>query len=276
MEGILVDISEDELKILKLQLSRLKLETRLRKDLGSELDRQKTIAVNAENLAKQRGDEIEEISRKLAKYLPEQLYKSIFSGETDVGVKSKRKCLTIFFSDIVSFTQISENMKADLLTEMLNLYLTEMTELVLEHEGTLDKYIGDSIMVFFGDPRTSGKNLDALKCLEMAISMQKRMAVLGVDFVKKYDISDPLKIRIGINSGFCTVGNFGNEKRLDYTVMGRSVNLASRLETAAKPSSILISESTYELVKGDIDLDDAGSFELKGIHNKVKTYEVMP
>jgi len=93
----LVDISEDELKTLKSQLSRLKLETRLRKDLGSELDRQKTIAKNAENLAKQRGDEIAEISRKLAKYLPEQLYSSIFSGETDVGVKSERKFLTIFF-----------------------------------------------------------------------------------------------------------------------------------------------------------------------------------
>jgi class 3 adenylate cyclase len=276
MEGILVDISEDELKTLKSQLSRLKLETRLRKDLGSELDRQKIIAENAEKLAKQRGDEIAEISRKLAKYLPEQLYNSIFSGETDAGVKSERKFLTVFFSDIVSFTQISENMEADLLTEMLNLYLTEMTELVLDNEGTLDKYIGDSIMVFFGDPRTSGKYLDALKCLEMAISMQKRMAVLGVDFVKKYDISEPLKIRIGINSGFSTVGNFGNEKRLDYTVIGRSVNLASRLETAAKPSSILISESTYELVKGDINLDDAGEFELKGIHDKVKTYEVIP
>lgn len=272
----MVDITEEELKTLKSQLSRLRLETRLRKDLGSELDRQKLIAETAEQLAKQRGDEIEEISRKLAKYLPEQLYKSVFSGETDVGVKSERKFLTVFFSDIVSFTQISETMKTDLLTKMLNLYLTEMTEIVLEHEGTLDKYIGDSIMVFFGDPRTSGKHLDALKCVKMAISMQKRMAVLGVSFVKTYNISDPLKIRIGINSGFCTVGNFGNEKRLDYTVMGRSVNLASRLETASKPSSILISESTYELVKDDINLDDAGYFELKGIHDKVKTYEIMP
>ena len=85
----MVDISEDELKTLKSQLSRLKLETRLRKDLGSELDRQKLIAENAEILAKQRGDEISEISRKLAKYLPEQLYNSIFSGKTDVGLKAK-------------------------------------------------------------------------------------------------------------------------------------------------------------------------------------------
>ena len=116
------------------------------------------------------------ISMKIAKYLSPQIYKSIFSGQKDVAIATERKKLTIFFSDIKDFTATTERLQPEELTALLNEYLTEMSNIALEHGATVDKFIGDAILVFFGDPETKGVAEDARACLRMAIDMQQRLA----------------------------------------------------------------------------------------------------
>lgn len=203
---------------------------------------------------------ITDISHKLSRYLAPQIYQEIFFGDRDAKIESYRKPLTIFFSDIVGFTTITENMDADELTQWLNRYLNDMADVALRYGGTVDKYIGDAIMIFFGDPKTLGRREDAIKCVFMAMEMRERAKLLGVD------------IRIGINSGECTVGNFGSEHRMDYTIVGREANLAARLEASSEPGKILISQSTYDLVHEVIRCETRGSIRVKGIERDIMTY----
>ena len=139
---------------------------------------------------------------------------------------------------------------------MLNYYLNEMSSIALKFGGTIDKYVGDAIIVFFGDPETQGVQKDALNCVNMAITMQKRMKALENEWAQKFGLREPLQIRIGINTGYCTVGNFGSENRLDYTVIGGQVNLASRLESSANSGTILISFDTYSQIKDEVDCEE--------------------
>ena len=129
--------------------------------------------------------------------------------------------------------------------------------------ATIDKYVGDAIVIFFGDPETRGVKEDALACVKMAIAMRQKMAELQGTW-RDSGIANPLRCRIGINTGFCTVGNFGSEDRMDYTIIGSGVNLASRLESASAPGEILISYETYALVKDQIQCKKFGDItELK-------------
>ena len=157
---------------------------------------------------------------------------------------------------------------------MLNHYLTEMSQIALSYGATIDKYVGDAIVIFFGDPETRGVKEDALACVEMAIAMRKRMRELqGV--WRASGIEKPLQCRIGINTGYCTVGNFGSEDRMDYTIIGGGVNLASRLEAAATPGEILMSYETYANVRHRIHCEERGQISVKGIAYPVATYQVV-
>ena len=189
-----------------------------------------------------------------------------------VIIQSEKKFLTVFFSDIVSFTSISDNMDSVQLTEMFNLYLTKMSEIALKYGGTIYKYIGDSVMIFFGDPETAGKNNDALNCVKMAIEMQNTMKKLSIELMNDFNLSSPLKIRVGIHSGECTVGNFGSEKRLDYTVIGGTVNLAARLESSSPVGQILISEKTRSLINDKIDCKKYDEIKVKGFKDNITTF----
>jgi len=144
----------------------------------------------------------------------------------------------------------------------------------LNHGATIDKYVGDAIVIFFGDPETRGVKEDALACVNMAIIMRKRMLELG-EIWRDSGIEKPLQIRIGINTGYCTVGNFGSEDRMDYTIIGGGVNLASRLESAATPGEILLSYETYAQVKDQIECEEHGEIDVKGIAHPVSTYQVV-
>jgi len=210
---------------------------------------------------------------KLAKYLSPSLRKAILSGKR-VALETQRKRVTVFFSDIVGFSELSEQLETDVLTEMLNLYLSEMSDIALKFGGTIDKFIGDAIMVFFGDPVTKGAKEDCVACVAMALTMQKRM----IDLNKRWSaqgIKQPLAIRIGINTGFCTVGNFGTESRFDYTLLGTEVNKASRLESQAQAGQILISRGTYELVKDLIYCEPRGALTLKGFSEPVEAFAAV-
>jgi class 3 adenylate cyclase len=218
--------------------------------------------------------QLERLSNQLAKYLSPQVYQSIFSGDQTVSLASSRKKLTVFFSDLVGFTSITDSLESEDLTDALNYYLDEMSAIALEYGATIDKYIGDAIMIFFGDPESHGVQEDAIRCVSMAITMQRRMEELSNRWAD-YGLHEPFRMRIGINTAYCTVGNFGSEHRLDYTVIGGGVNVASRLETAAKASNILMSEDTYNLVRDSILCREADLITMKGFANPIRTFEVL-
>lgn len=217
---------------------------------------------------------LEQLSNQLAKYLSPQIYDSIFSGKQEVKVASTRKKLTVFFSDIEGFTETADRLESEELSQLLNHYLTEMSRIALEHGATIDKYVGDAILVFFGDPETRGVKEDAIACVEMAIAMRERMHELS-GIWRSSGIERPLRIRMGINTGYCTVGNFGSEDRMDYTIIGGTVNTASRLESLAAPGEILISYETFALAREMIHCEEHGDIEVKGIAYPVVTYQVV-
>lgn len=214
------------------------------------------------------------LSQKLSKYLSPQVWQSIFTGERDVRLETQRKKLTIFFSDIKGFTELSEEMEPEALTEILNHYFNEMSQLALKYGGTIDKFVGDSIMIFFGDPTSMGSREDASACVSMAIEMRKHMKIMRQKW-RSQGIKTPLEIRSGISTGYTTVGNFGAENRMDYTIIGKEVNLASRLESLADPGDILISYETFSLVKDTIMCRDKGEITVKGFGRPVPIYEVV-
>ena len=182
---------------------------------------------------------LEGLSSKLSKYLSPQIYQSIFSGEQDASLTTKRKKLTVYFSDIKDFTQTTEDLQPEDLTYLLNSYFTEMSTIALKYGATIDKFIGDAMLMFFGDPKTMGVKEDARACLLMAIEMQQRMADLRKIWWEQ-GFEYPFEMRVGINTGYCNVGNFGSEDRMDYTIIGGEVNLAARLEANADPGGIQI------------------------------------
>ena len=229
----------EELKTLKQENSKLKLEARLRKSLASELERQKSLVQEAKVEADAQRDKLQKASEQLSKYLSPQICEKIFSG-AEFSTKSARKKLTIFFSDIIGFTTLSEQMEAEDLSNFLNFYLTNMCDIALKFGGTIDKFIGDSLMIFFGDPDTQGVQEDAAACCHMAMEMLAFLESNQQHFQDMYNFPEKLEIRVGIHNGLCNVGNFGSAQRLDYTAIGRAVNVASRLEQAAPKNLSLI------------------------------------
>ena len=217
---------------------------------------------------------IEALASKLSKYLSPQVYESIFSGKKNAIIEASRKKLTVFFSDIKGFTEITDRLEPEVLSSLLNNYLNEMSKIALKYGGTIDKFVGDAILIFFGDPETKGEKEDAIACVSMAIEMRKRMQYLRAQW-ENQGISNPLEIRIGINTGYCNVGNFGSEDRLDYTIIGGEVNLASRLESNAKTGEILVSHETFAFIKEDITCEKKEEINVKGIAHKIQTYQVI-
>lgn len=247
----------------------------MRMALNEKIHTIEDMNLNLENTVKDRTKTIESLLNKMRKYLSPQLYESIIGGKTDINTrKHSRKKLTIFFSDIVSFTETTESMEAEDLSYILNVYLDNMAKIALKWGGIIDKFIGDAIMVFFGDPEFISDRHHALQATRMAMEMVEKLQDLRHKWVEK-GIERPLHVRIGINTGYCTVGNFGSENRMDYTIIGGNVNLASRLETAAMTDTIHISHETYSLIKDEIECDMVGELPLKGIKNPVKTYKVI-
>lgn len=210
---------------------------------------------------------------KFQSYLPPQLVESILDKSGDDLVKSSRKKMTIFFSDIVNFTGITEELEPEELAHLLNSYLSEMTLIAEQHGATIDKFVGDALLCHFGDMNSLGEKVDAQTCIEMEIAMQLKMRELSAIWIEK-GYTEPLQIRCGINTGYVAVGNFGSNKRLDYTVIGSHVNLASRIESKAEPGGILVSHATWALVRDKYKLEPFDDIEAKGFNRKIPVYRV--
>jgi len=218
--------------------------------------------------------QLENLAIRLAKYLSPQIYDSIFSETEDKSHTHARKNLTIFFSDIIRFTDLSDILEPERLAVVVNSYLSEMSTIAINCGGTVDKFIGDAILVFFGDPETEGDVEDALRCVEMAIQMKARVSEMQ-KFWKRSGVTNGLHVRMGIATGFCTVGNFGSDQRLDYTVLGSPVNLAARLQTKANDDTILIDENTYNLVEDKVECRHKGEMIPKGFARALNYYEAI-
>ena len=240
-------------------------------------ENEKLISLNKEayDSLKEKNKRLEEISNRLAKYLSPQIYKNIFEAESEQISDYKRKKITVFFSDIKGFTDLSDSLDPDLLAELINEYLSAMTDIALKHGGTIDKFIGDAILVFFGDPESDGLKKDASKCLSMAISMQNKVAELDRNWREDRGIIDGLKVRMGISTGYCTVGNFGSVQRVDYTVLGSTVNLASRLESICQPRKILVAPETKTLLEKEFKFEAQEAVELKGFNKPVVPFQYV-
>ena len=231
-------------------------------------------AEQQKNLVQKQKEDTEKLSSKLGKYLPPQIHNALFSGQFDTGIATKRKKLTIFFSDIKNFTSSSEGLQPEDLTKYLNEYFSEMTDIALTYGATIDKYIGDAMMVFFGDPESKGEREDARACIKMALNMQRKIKSLQSKW-RNEGFYEPFQIRMGINTGYCNVGNFGSEQRLTYTIIGGEVNIAQRLEAAAPSDGILMSYESYAHAQDLVEVDELNSITMKGINREIKVFSVI-
>ena len=230
----------------------------------------KAVLEDAEN----QKEKTQKLSSNLAKYLPPQIHEAIFSGKFETGIATKRKKLTIFFSDIANFTSTSEGLQPEDLTKYLNEYFSEMTAIALECGATIDKYIGDAMMVFFGDPDSKGEREDARACVNMALRMRDKISDLQLKW-QKQGFSEPFQVRMGMNTGYCNVGNFGSDQRLTYTIIGSEVNVAQRLETSAESGGILMSYETYAHAQDLIEVEQLESISMKGVNREIKVFSVL-
>jgi len=221
----------------------------------------------------QANDFLASLSMKISRYISPHIYKSIFSGQKDVAIHTGRKKLTIFLSDIQNFTATTERLQPEQITELLNEYFTEMSTIATAYGGTIDKFIGDAMLIFFGDPETKGEREDAEACLRMAWDMQLRLSELNAKW-RAQGIEQPFRSRIGINSGYCNVGNFGSADRMDYTIIGAEANLAARLQSIAEPGCVVLSYETYALVSHVSAAHPLAPITMKGISREVIPYQV--
>jgi len=164
-------------------------------------------------------------------------------------------------------------MEPEKLAYLNNSYLSEMSKIAIEFGGTIDKFIGDAILIFFGDPETEGDHKDAIKCVKMAVRMRERVAELQKVWQEE-GITKPLRVRMGINTGFCTVGNFGSDHQLEYTVLGSPVNLAARLKAAAEPDTTYISNATRLLIGDAANCTYVQEITPKGFLLPVQVYRL--
>jgi adenylate cyclase len=217
----------------------------------------------------------EEIEKKRLKqvfqrYVSHQVMEMILNNPEEVSLGGRRKELTILFADIKDFTKYSDGVEPEEVVEFLTEYFDRMTEIIFEYGGTVDKLIGDGILAFFGDPVSYTDH--AQRAVSAGLKMRQSLRDISKKRVNEGKM--PLEVRIGINTGYVTVGNMGSDRFMDYTVIGNNVNLAARLEQAAAPGQIIVSHRTYSLIKNKIKTNFVGEISLKGLGEE-KIYEVI-
>ncbi|KAA3658182.1 MAG: adenylate/guanylate cyclase domain-containing protein [Chloroflexi bacterium] len=260
-----------EIKTLQAKIAELEAELT---DLQLLFETTMEHGTSLENELVSQNDRMEILQSKMRKYLSPQLFQALVGGTTDANTKShKRVKLTVYFSDIVGFTDLTDTTEPEILSSVLNSYLTRMSEIALKYGGTIDKFVGDAVMVFFGAPEFEDDVSHAKRCAQMALEMREALFQLRPQWKLK-GIARELHVRAGINTGFCTVGNFGSEHRMDYTIIGGQVNLAARLQSAAPADGIYISKATYSLIEEFVTTKHVGHQQVKGIYEPVEIWEL--
>lgn len=221
----------------------------------------------------ERAEQHAALAERLARYLPPAVHRVAFEQESGTVSGSHRRWLTVCFADLAGFTALTDVAESEEVVAMLDDFYTAMAEAALARGGTLDKFIGDAVMVFFGEPSSQGREEDAQACIAMAADMQARFAKLRQRWLGG-GISRDLGLRIGVHSGWCTVGSFGKSARMEYTVIGATVNAASRLESAAVPGQVLLSRTTWLLLGREVaQCRRLGPITAKGFAAPIEVFE---
>lgn len=233
--------------------------------------RQELIHLNQELEAKVKSQVVQlDRYHELRRYLSPKLTDEILSGGHTIGTGPKRKMMTVVFTDIRDFSKFADSLEPEELFQLLDRYLSEMIKIVHQYDGTLNKIVGDGLLIFFGDPIEMADHSE--RAVHMAIDMQNKVSDLKDEWLE-YGLD--LGIGIGINTAYMTVGNIGSDMHRDYTVIGNQVNVAERLESQAEAGQILISQRTYSRVKDIVQTEHIGNVPVKGIRYPVRTYQVI-
>ena len=269
-----VPLWEKDKIIGAIQLDSTRLDNQFSKDdleLLKSIGCQMAMIIGQARLNKQIQEE-ERMRNRLERFHSPQIIEMILKGnqETiDNIMEPKDLTSTILFTDIVEFTGLSEKMPPREINMILNQHFSQLTDIIFEHDGTLDKFLGDGLMAIFGAPME--KKDDAVRAVKAAQIIRREFKHV----MKEINPKKKFNIRIGVNTGRVVAGNIGSPKRMDYTVIGDPVNTAKRLESIAQPNQILIGPETYKRVKGKFNINKIGPQKLKGKSTAIMAYEVL-
>jgi adenylate cyclase len=211
---------------------------------------------------------------ELKRFLPYQVAEGLLAGQLSADEGFERRKLTLLFADMVGFTDLSDTLDPEELAVVLNEYLREMTAVAVAHGGTLDNYIGDGLMVLFGAPKRADESIQAWAAVRAAFAMKARAEEL-TGTIRGRGIPADLRVRVGINTGHCTVGVFGSDIMRAYKAVGFAVNVAARLQSEAEPGTVLAGFRTYALVKDRVRAEQRGTLMLKGAARPVEAWEIL-
>jgi adenylate cyclase len=211
---------------------------------------------------------------ELKRFLPHQVAEGLLAGQLSPAEGFERRKLTLLFADMVGFTDLSDTLEPEELSEVLNEYLREMTAVAVSHRGTLDNYIGDGLMVIFGAPIFDEEAVQAWAAVQAAFEMKVRADELTAA-IRERGIPADLRVRVGVNTGHCTVGVFGSDVLRAYKAVGFAVNVAARLQSEAEPGTVLAGFRTYALVKDRVRAEQREPLLLKGAARPVEAWEIL-
>jgi adenylate cyclase len=211
---------------------------------------------------------------ELKRFLPHQVAEGLLAGRLTSDGGFERRKLTLLFADMVGFTDLSDTLAPEELSDVLNEYLREMAAVAVEHGGTLDNFIGDGIMVLFGAPIRADESEQAWAALRAAFEMKERVETLS-EATRARGIPADLKVRVGVNTGHCTVGVFGSDVLRAYKAVGFEVNVAARLQSEAEPGAPLVGFRTYALVKDRVRAEQREPLSIKGAARPVEAWRIL-
>jgi adenylate cyclase len=211
------------------------------------------------------------LRRVLGRSVDPRIMERLLAESNDGFLKGERAVLTVLYADLRGSTHLAETIAPELLVEFINDYLGQMTRIILAHEGTLDKFVGDQVMALFGAPYPQPDH--ALRAVRVGLAMQKGHQAL-LETWRSYGIKD-VPIGIGLATGELIVGEMGSSQRTDYTVIGRAANLGARICNIAKGGQVLISQQTYDLTRDHLKVNPISGLRFKGVTGEVTVYEVL-
>ncbi len=214
-------------------------------------------------------------SRALERYLSPELLEQILYRVSEIDLSTKRRELTVLFVDIRGFSTISESVDVDYIAQFLNDFFQRMTKAVFDSRGTIDKFLGDGLLAFFGDPIPLENHAQA--AIRAGLEMQRAMIGLNERWTRSgiSEFEKGITVRIGINTGLMVVGDLGSARRLEYTVIGSAVNVAARLQTLAPIGGIMMTARTRALMSEDIDCEGPENIKVKGIDRDIEVYRIQ-
>ena len=211
---------------------------------------------------------------ELKRFMPHQVAEGLLAGRLTTDGGFERRKLTFLFADMVGFTDLSDTLEPEELSDVLNEYLREMSAVAVEHGGTLDNFIGDGIMVLFGAPTRVDESAQAWAAVRAAFDMKERVEALSAA-TRARGIPADLRIRVGVNTGHCTLGVFGSDDLRAYKAVGFAVNVAARLQSEADPGSVVAGFRTYALVKNRVRAEQRAPMTLKGAARPVEAWTIV-